>query len=99
MFLRLYLIKDLIKMSGKMFIREVYVKSAMVSITAVIPPLLVMTVMPSCLGRLVIVCMVSALTTVGAVYALGFTVDEKAMFVNYARNRFGNIISRKKNRS
>ena len=87
MFLRLYLVKDLIKMSGRSFIREVYIKSAIVSAVSAIPPLLVMLAMPSGFMRLLAVCTVSAISTVGAVYVFGFTNDEKTMFVNYSRNK------------
>ena len=88
MFLRLYLVKDLIKMSGRRFMREVYARAAMVSAVCVIPPLLIMFAMPSSFVRLALICIVSCLSTVGAVYVLGFTSDERTMFVNYARNRF-----------
>ena len=88
MFLRLYLVKALIKMSGRRFMREVYARAAMVSAVCVIPPLLIMFAMPSSFVRLALICIVSCLSTVGAVYVLGFTSDERTMFVNYARNRF-----------
>ena len=88
MFLRLYLVKDLIKMSGRRFMREVYARAAMVSAVCVSPPLLIMFAMPSSFVRLALICIVSCLSTVGAVYVLGFTSDARTMFVNYARNRF-----------
>lgn len=87
MFLRLYLIKDLIKMNGKQFVSEVYVKSAVVTIFAIITPLLLMFVMPDGLLRLITMCVVSALSTMVSVYIFGFTSDEKTMIVNFARNR------------
>lgn len=88
MFLRLYLIKDLIRMSGRRYIREVYVKSAMVSAVSAIPPLLVMFAMPSGIMRLLTVCIVSAISTVGSVYVFGFANDEKTMLANWARNKW-----------
>ena len=88
MFLRLYLIKDLIRMSGRRYIREVYVKSAMVSAVSAIPPLLVMFAMPSGIMRLLTVCTVSAISTVGSVYVFGFANDEKTMLANWARNKW-----------
>ena len=88
MFLRLYLVKDLIKISGRQFMREVYAKSALVSAASVVPPLRIRFAMPSSFVRLALICIVSCLSTVGAVYVLGFTSDERTMFVNYARNRF-----------
>ena len=88
MFLRLYLVKDLIKMSGRSFIREVYIKSAIVSAVSAIPPLLVMLAMPSDFVRLLTVCIVSAIATVGSVYMLGFTKEEKGMLINWARNKW-----------
>ena len=91
MFLRLYLIKDLIKMSGKQFVSEVYVKSAVVTALAAILPLLLMFIMPDGFLRLVTICVVSAVSTIVSVYAFGFTVDEKAMVVNFARNKFRSL--------
>ncbi len=92
MFLRLYLIKDLIKMSGKQFVSEVYVKSAVVTALAAILPLLLMFIMPDGFLRLVTICVVSAISTIVSVYAFGFTVDEKAMVVNFARNKFRSLL-------
>lgn len=91
MFLRLYLIKDLIKMSGKQFVSEVYVKSAVVTALAAILPLLLMFIMPDGFLRLVTICVVSAISTIVSVYAFGFTVDEKIMVVNFARNKFRSL--------
>ena len=88
MFLRLYLIKDLIRMSGRRYIREVYVKSAMVSAVSAIPPLLVMCAMPSSFVRLLTVCIVSVISTVGSVCVFGFTCEEKNMLANWARNKW-----------
>ena len=87
MFLRLYLVKNLIMMSGRQFIREVYIKSAMVSSVSAIPPLLVMLAMPSDFMRLLIVCIVSAIATIGSVYIFGFTKEEKGMLINWARKK------------
>ena len=88
MLLRLYLVKDLIKISGRQFMREVYAKSALVSAASVVPPLLVMFAMPSCFLRLVLICIVSCLTTVFMVYALGFTDEERSLLVSWARNKW-----------
>ena len=87
-FLRLILIKDLIKMNGRQFINEVYVKAAIVSAVAVVPPFLISLVMPACIWRLVIICIVSGICTIGSVYVFGFTQEEKTLFMNFIRNRF-----------
>lgn len=86
--LRLYLIKDLIKMSGRQFVVEVYVKSAFVTAFAAILPLTLMSIMPDGFLRLVAICIVSALSTVWAVYAFGLTSSEKTRIVSVVRNRF-----------
>lgn len=87
MFLRLYLIKDLIKMSGRAFFSEVYVKSAVVTVFAAILPLTLMFIMPDGFLRLITIGLVSAVSTVWSVYAFGFTIEEKAMVVNFAWNK------------
>ena len=91
MFLRLYLIKDLIKMSGRTFVSEVYVKAAVVTAFAVIPPLLLMLIMPDGFLRLVAICLVGAVSTVWSVYTFGFTGEEKTMVVSFARNKLRSI--------
>ena len=87
MFLRLYLIKDLIKMRGWEFVREVYVKAALVTIFAIIPPLLILFIMPDGFLRLVTICLVGAVSTAWSAYAFGFTGEERAIVVNFASNK------------
>lgn len=87
MFLRLYLIKDLIKMSGREFVSEVYVKATVVTAFAAIPPLLLMFIMPDGFLRLVAICLVGAVSTVWSAYVFGFTGEEKIKAMNFARNK------------
>lgn len=87
MFLRLYLIKDLIKMRGLEFVREVYVKAALVTIFAIIPPLLILFIMSDGFLRLVTICLVGAVSTAWSAYAFGFTGEERAIVVNFASNK------------
>ncbi len=94
-FLRLVLIKDLIKMRGARFVREVYVKVAAVTVTAPILPILIMLTMPSGFLRLVVVTAASMLSTVAAVYVLGLTREERKMIANICKERLAILNIRK----
>ncbi len=88
MFLRLYMIKDLIRMSAKTFIREVYFRAGIVAVASPILPFIVLLCQPEGVVRFLSVGVTSVLCTAAAIYCLGFTVEERRMLANFATDSF-----------
>jgi len=76
-FVRLYLVKDLINISWKMFLKDVLLKCAVVLILAVIPPMALMLTMPSSILRFILVCLVSFVTSSLIIYWVGMSKEEQ----------------------
>lgn len=77
-FVRLYLLKDLIKLQPLVFINKVILPFIPVIIASFILPLVVVYYMEDGLVRLLIVCVTSAVSTALIEYSLGLTGSERA---------------------
>lgn len=88
-FVRIYLVKDLIKMSWLTYIKEVLVVCLAVLLIAVIPPMMVYLMMPSSLLRLFIVCIVSFISSCGVTYWIGLRTDEREMVNRLVKKSVG----------
>ena len=77
-FVRIYLVKDMIKMPWTLYVKEVLGRAAIVFTAAFIPPLAVYLFVPNTLARFFILCIVSVIATCISVYWLGFQPQEKA---------------------
>lgn len=87
MFLRLYLIKDLIWMKAIVYIKEVYCKVAFVTLVALIAPSLICLVQQDSVIRFVEVGLVSSISTVATVFYLGLTSNERKMVIGLVKNK------------
>lgn len=87
-FLRLYLIKDLINLKAINFIREVYCKVALVSLTAAFIPCVLCYFQSDTILRFFEICVVSFISTSLAVWFLGLKKKERLYILNLVKNKF-----------
>ena len=86
-FVRIYLVKDLINLSWKKYFREVLLRVGLVSVcSCVITCLFYFNMQPS-FTRLLIICMVSAVSTIGFMYLLGLERRERVFIANKMQNK------------
>ena len=78
-FVRIYLVKDLIHMPWTLYIKEVLLVCVVVLILAVIPPLAIYMLMPSSLWRLFLLCLVSVASNCLVIYWIGLRPIERDM--------------------
>ena len=87
-FVRLYLVKDMIQMSWKKYFKEVLLKISVVSSCSCVIPCLIFFNMQSSFTRLLAVCFVSAVSTIIFMYALGLEKSERIFIKEKLRNKF-----------
>jgi O-antigen/teichoic acid export membrane protein len=78
-FVRIYLVKDLIHMPWILYIKDVLLICATVLLLAVIPPLAIYLLIPSSLLRLFLLCFVSFLSSGLVMYWVGLRTEERQM--------------------
>lgn len=76
-FVRIYLVKDLIKMPWSVYVKGVILKCFFVLFTAIIPPLIVWLLIPSSMLRFILLCLVSFISTAIVVYWIGMKSSER----------------------
>lgn len=86
-FVRIYLVKDLIKMPWMKYVKEVLLRMGVVSACSVILPCLAYFNMPSSFIRLLVVCMASALSSAAFMYLLGLEKGERAFVMSRIQNK------------
>ena len=87
MFLRLFLIKGLIRMKAKEYIQEVYLKVLIVTLVSLVAPSLVCLLQQDSILRFIEVGMVSSLSTIVTVCYLGLTPNERKKVIGLIRNK------------
>lgn len=87
MFVRVYLIKDLICLPWKRFLKDVYLRVFIVSLVAALLPFLISQIQPESFMRLIEVLLLSTVCVCLTVYTIGLTEDERSFVLNYI-NRF-----------
>ena len=80
-FVRIYLVKDMIKMPWMMYVREVLLRALIVFIPAFIPPLAIYLLMPSSLVRFILLCTVSLIASCLSIYWLGLQTQERVVIM------------------
>lgn len=93
-FVRLYLLKDLIRLKPIVFITRVILPFIPVMIASLILPLVVVYYMNAGVVRLLIVCFISSVSTALIEYSIGLSVHERAFF----KRKFTNVILAKINK-
>ena len=87
-FVRLYMVKDLIHMSAWTYVKEVFLRVAIVGLLSLSLPLLITYLEEDSVLRLVEVCAVSALGTIGSVLIFGMKRDEKKLVFGFIKKKF-----------
>jgi len=82
-FVRLYVMKGLLNFPPMMYVKKVLVVIIPVSLTSVILPYLGLSVMEDSLIRFLLVSVLCIVSTLGAVYLIGLTSNEKKFLVSY----------------
>lgn len=85
-FVKIYLVKDLIGMTYKAYINEVVLKAFVVTLGALVLPTLIYVFYPSGLWRMFFVTIFSFISTALCVYFLGMGGKEKSHIVNIVKN-------------
>ena len=86
-FVRIYLVKGLIRMPWQSYIKGVVLKCFMVATVAFFMPLIVFNVQEQSLLRLLEVSTVSIISTICAIYMLGLNNEEKTYFMKLAKSK------------
>lgn len=87
-FVRLYMVKDLIHMSAWTYVKEVFLRVAIVALLSLFLPLLITYLEEDSLLRLVEVCVVSTFCTIGNVLLFGMKHDEKVLVFDFVKKKF-----------
>ena len=88
-FVRIYLVKDLIKMPWQKYLKDVLFKITIVSVcSCVIPCLFYFNMQPSFI-RLLTICIVSTVSTIIFMYLLGLEKSERSFIKSRIQNKFG----------
>lgn len=89
LFVRIYLVKDLIDLPWKKFLTDVYLRVFVVSIVAAILPFLICRFQPESVWRLLEVLVVSTLSVCATVYAIGLNKEERGIVLDYVKRFLG----------
>lgn len=89
LFIRVYLVKDLIQLPWKQFLTDVYLRVFVVSLISVILPFALCLLQPESVWRLIEVLFVSTASVCATVYLVGLNGTERGIVLNYVRKFLG----------
>jgi O-antigen/teichoic acid export membrane protein len=89
-FVRLYMVKDLIKMSAWEYVREVFFRVLAVGALSFSIPFLITCIQNDSIYRLIVVCVASAFCSILSIMFLGMKKDERTLVLGFLRRRFSN---------
>ena len=81
-FVRIYLVKDMIQLSWVRYVKEVLVRGAIVALIAIIAPLAIYLTMPPTISRFILVWLVSLVFSGVVIYWVGMDAIERASVKN-----------------
>lgn len=90
MFLRLFLIKNLIRMKAKAYMQEVYLKVLLVTFASLIAPSIIYLLQPDSILRFIEICIVSSISTLFMVFYLGITPNEREAMICFIKSKINN---------
>ena len=76
-FVRIYIVKNLIKLSWKLYVKEVLLKSAKVALMAIVPPFIVYMLLPPTMLRFIVLLLVSVIASILFIYWIGMNKTER----------------------
>lgn len=86
-FVRLYMVKDLIHMSAWTYIREVFVRVLVVGLLSLLLPLLIYFIQEDSVWRFLGIGTTSVICTIASVLLFGMKADERQMVFGYLRKK------------
>ena len=86
-FVRIYLVKDLIKMPWTKYVKEVILKSGIVFVIAIIFPIVIYLSLPDSIIRFILVCAVSLITSLVTIYFVGMQTSERSAIMRLVKQR------------
>lgn len=89
LFVRIYLVKDLIDLPWKKFLTGVYLRVFVVSIVAAALPFLLCWLQPASVWRFIEVLIVSTISVCATVYAIGLNKEERGFLLGYVKRFLG----------
>lgn len=89
LFLRIYLVKDLIDLPWKKYLTDVYLRVLIVSLVAAILPFLLSRIQQESVLRLIEVTLVSFISVGVAAYTIGLNREERDVALNYIKKFTG----------
>ena len=89
LFIRIYLVKDLIDLPWKKYFTDVYLRVLIVSLVAAILPFLLSRLQQESVLRLIEVTLVSFISVGVAAYTIGLNREEKGVTLNYIKKFTG----------
>ena len=84
----IFLVKNYIKLSVQLYLKEVFFKAFFVSIAAFIFPYVIYSTLSTSLLRLLLVTITSIISSLFTIYLLGTTDREKDMITNIIKKKF-----------
>ncbi len=89
LFVRIYLVKDLIDLPWKKFLTDVYLRVFVVSLVAAVLPFVLIWLQPASIWRLIEVLVLSTLSVCAAAYTIGLNKEERGLVQGYVKRFLG----------
>lgn len=86
-FVRLYMVKDLIHLSASTYVKEVFAKVLIVGVASSFIPFLITRLQGDSIYRLLEICVVSVICSIVSILLLGMKRDEKKLVFGFIRRR------------
>lgn len=93
LFVRIYLLKDLIDFPCWKYIKEVYIRIAIVTLIAATLPIIIYKTQPEGILRLIEVFFVSSIGLAATIFALGIDPNERRALINFFKKKVDTLRS------
>ena len=87
-FARIFVVKDMIHMSGWAYVNNVLAKALYVTIISLILPLIIRLLQPMSIWRLIEICIVCFLCTPSAIFFVGMNKEEQRYIIEMLKKKF-----------
>lgn len=93
-FVRLYMVKDLIHMSAWTYVKDVFLRVLSAGAFSLSIPLIITILQNDSINRLVIICVVSVFSSIVFIVLLGMKNEERKLVFGFVRNKIAKIYVR-----
>lgn len=87
-FARILIVKGMIRMSGWAYVNNVLLKALFVTIISYILPTIIYLFQEPSIWRLLVICIVSVICTLSAIYYVGMNTSEREFAINMLKKKF-----------